>query len=645
MVKPFIYAGIIGNGRILATLGSTGELHRLFWPDIDLSQHINVTWAALLSPAFGNKGIRLDDDEVWDYSQEYINDAAVLQTECKDRYNRFLVRCLDFVVPERDILVRYYEIHNTSGNPAPVVFLYYTSMFIDESRLYNANYFDDHIDTLFHYRRDIWLAVAGSAVPSSYQSGIGSEDALYGNLNGNKVVMASDGCQAWDLGVIEPGQSKTVAVFIAAGHSREEASENIFHARRRSWDSLFKETAAFWELYLKQAYLPVGASEGIQELIKRSVMVCRLLMNRRTGGIIAAPEFDELCACCGGYAYVWVRDAVIIAHAMLKAGYADYARAFYRWTARFQLPDGSWPQRQYTNGKLAPRWGDQIDETGAALWGISRFYRETRDTGLIEEMWPTVEKAAGFLVSALNGETGLPGMSWDLWEERFGEHVYSSAAVYAGLKGAGQIAKALGHTDKAGEWLEISMALKDKITGYFWDDRLNRFIRSGWINVNRHVYEERRMAGRPAREVTGPRAHTAHQVFGDEAADASLLGLTVPYGVLAATDARMQSTVKYLTDELTTEMGGVKRYDYDNYRGGNPWVLTTLWLGMFYGAAGAWQKAKAALEWAVKHRTELGFLPEQVDCRTGKPAWVVPLAWSHAMFILLVVMMADAEQL
>jgi GH15 family glucan-1,4-alpha-glucosidase len=54
-----------------------------------------------------------------------------------------------------------------------------------------------------------------------------------------------------------------------------------------------------------------------------------------------------------------------------------------------------------------------------------------------------------------------------------------------------------------------------------------------------------------------------------------------------------------------------RRYAGDTYAGGNRWVLAALWLA----------------------QTSLGLLPEQVT-DDGEPAWVVPLAWSHAMLLL-----------
>jgi len=46
------------------------------------------------------------------------------------------------------------------------------------------------------------------------------------------------------------------------------------------------------------------------------------------------------------------------------------------------------------------------------------------------------------------------------------------------------------------------------------------------------------------------------------------------------------------------------------------------------------------MRWAIDRQTPFGLLPEQVDRNTGEPAWVVPLTWPHAMFILAVRMLA-----
>src|SRR5205807_6357300 len=79
--------------------------------------------------------------------------------------------------------------------------------------------------------------------------------------------------------------------------------------------------------------------------------------------------------------------------------------------------------------------------------------------------------------------------------------------------------------------------------------------------------------------------------------------------------------------------GSVTRYAGDTYAGGHRWVLAALWLGLWHRQAGDGAGLERSLEYALGAQTGLGLLPEQVT-EDGKPAWVVPLAWSHAMLLL-----------
>lgn len=637
---------IVGNGRVLAELTSTGELYRLFWPSIDTYQQIHQTWPTMLTPIFGDRAVRLDDENLWEIAQDYLNDTNILITEAKSRRGNFRVTTLDFVVPNRDIMVRVFEFSNRSVESLPITALYYGSWHINEGQLNNGTSFNDAHETMYHYKRDTWLAVAGDHGPNAYQCGWCSDNSFSGDLNGNRLCMAPDGCQSWDLGILQPGQSKAIAVYLTAGHNRSEVEENVDYARQHGWDNLLNETSDYWVNYLQKAFTFPAANKEVKRIYVRSVMTLKLLMNRETGGIIAAPEFDESYQSSGGYGYCWPRDGAFIAYAMLKAGYDEYARDFYHWAAAFQNPDGGWSQRYYTNGALAPGWGDQLDETGTVIWGMWEYYQQTKDINFLEGIWPTVNKAVDFILNFTDEVSGLSGLSWDLWEERFGVHAYSCAAVYAGLRGAGRIAEAIGRTELADKWLESAVVIKETIKKYFWDAEVERYLRSGWIGVNYDEFVRRKSIGRGTRELIGPKGQITHLVFGDNKADISLLGLTVPFEVFSPDDERMQKTVEHLVKTLTNhDVGGIHRYLGDNYIGGNPWVLTTLWLGLFEAAAGKWDEASGRLNWAVEHRTALGFLPEQVDRHSGYTAWVVPLAWSHAMYLLLANVLSEAKRL
>ena len=91
--------------------------------------------------------------------------------------------------------------------------------------------------------------------------------------------------------------------------------------------------------------------------------------------------------------------------------------------------------------------------------------------------------------------------------------------------------------------------------------------------------------------------------------------------------------------ELCTQpgVGGIRRYENDHYAGGNPWVLCTLWLALDANRRGDAATVKDALQWVLQNQTGTGLLPEQVDKEKGGPGWVVPLTWSHAMYVLTII--------
>ena len=78
----------------------------------------------------------------------------------------------------------------------------------------------------------------------------------------------------------------------------------------------------------------------------------------------------------------------------------------------------------------------------------------------LEKVWPSVLKAAAFLEKFIDSDTGLPLPSFDLWEERMGEHTYSTAAVIAGFYAAASIAGYLGISEIKGRWLRIADKMK-----------------------------------------------------------------------------------------------------------------------------------------------------------------------------------------
>jgi GH15 family glucan-1,4-alpha-glucosidase len=136
--------------------------------------------------------------------------------------------------------------------------------------------------------------------------------------------------------------------------------------------------------------------------------------------------------------------------------------------------------------------------------------------------------------------------------------------------------------------------------------------------------------------------------------DASLLGLAVPYGVVAPDDPLMLQTVEYMESTIARN-GGLHRYAEDSYYGGGAWILLTAWLGWYYTelaiqrpdlAAALGPKIQTCQSWVEAHTTNDEYLPEQVpenlNASSYYSIWVerwgqiaAPLLWSHAKYIIL----------
>jgi len=138
------------------------------------------------------------------------------------------------------------------------------------------------------------------------------------------------------------------------------------------------------------------------------------------------------------------------------------------------------------------------------------------------------------------------------------------------------------------------------------------------------------------------------------AVDASLLGLAVPYGVMAVDDPIMLKTVEHIEATIVRD-GGVHRYAEDSYYGGGAWILLTAWLGWYYVelaakcpdlAGSLQQKIEVCQRWIESHAESNLNLPEQIaedlNASSYYSTWVErwgnvasPLLWSHAKYIIL----------
>ena len=602
-------AAILGNGSLLATVSARGEVERLFWPNVDHGQHLGQLRLGLER---GGRTLWLDE-EPWSWGQTYADGSSVLLTTAD--FDGETVEVTDLVAPAAPVLVRRVRA-NTSER-----LVVHIAPSLDGDERSGAGYVDPGSGALVFYLRGVALAIALLAedATSTLRESNGQGET-------QDVVVYRAPVEGSLTGRVD-GEARVVVAF---GATPDEAIARLARPMSAALDALVSERVAYDRETVTLA-APALGGEQVEHLYARSLLVLEQLTDRQTGATIAAPEFDPSFEQSGGYGFVWPRDLGYVVLSFLAAGRSDLAVPALRWLAREQAPEGLWLQRYWTNGSLAPSWGlHQLDETGMVVFAYEAAWRELEDAALDRELWPSARAAADFLCSFMDPQTGLPLPSVDLWEQTDGQHSYSAAATYGGLVAAA--AMATRHEPALERrYRDAAERVRAAIEEHLWSDEHGRYLRSRWV-------------GRPD-ELGEPPPASFHRTLRyptksvrsvdpeDARVDSSLLGLAWPFRAVDPASPRMRATIEAVERELRLGCGGVLRHEADDYAGGNPWLISTLWLGLAERLAGDDAGHRDSIEYALARQTSLGLLPEQVT-RDGEPAWVVPLGWSHAMFLL-----------
>ncbi|MBI3910130.1 MAG: hypothetical protein HY320_04260 [Armatimonadetes bacterium] len=619
--------GLIGNGRVLARIHADGSLTDTFFPSVGFYRHIIQSQFGLFSQNIG-RALWLSSPE-FTSRQRYLEGTNVLETTfiCDQ------IRCVltDFVHPDFDVLVRSLELVNEGAEAVEVAVFHMEASSLEENRGnfgHNVAYFSSLQNHVVRYRGHPWdnaleahavLLIAGMPEQDQIQCGVSYQregsaqdaflDVADGNLSFNAYssgdTMGATSALLWRR-TIAPHRSTRVTILMAGAPYLFEAEEALARARAATPDHLLGQTVAYWREWLEtgQRSLPESPEAPLaprwRQIYLRSLLLLKLLQDARFGAIIAAPNLYP------DYRYCWPRDGVFIAWALDRCGYHAEARQFYRWCRRTQAADGLWSQNYFTDGRR--HWtGIQVDQVGTVIWGLWEHYRMTGDREFLVEMWPTVERAAWYVLSRIDPDLTLVYSEQDLWEETSGYLLYTNAASVAGLRAAATTAAEIGQEEEARAWWQAAGSIASALNERLVQDGL--YV--GEVNPH-HPF--------PVRE--------------DYLLDISNLGATVPFGIIPAGTAEMRRTAAMLEKMAQYPVGGVGRYASDLFVGGNPWSLSALWLALYYAECGALEEAHRHLDWCLQHATQHDFLPEQVDKRTGEPASAHPLSWSHAWLVV-----------
>ena len=643
MKNKYFNDAIIGGKGITASYSKNGELLRMMYDAPDFRQYLDFFYTGV--KVNDSWMIYLHEDQNNRYNQYYTQDTNILNTEIENTYFNMKVKQTDFVSVKNSVLVKRYVFENNNTIDLNVNFLVHSKLLSDYNNSVGAKLEEN---TLVQYNHNDTICIFSKNPILSHQLNDSKNTIGSGVIQDKDYIgMSSDSSISYDVGVIKPGEKKELDIFIYITNNTKLDAEKLFKEisdiKKMDVNREQNNVEKYWKKYLKD-HINITLKEENSEynkkynkIYKRTILLFPLLTNQSSGGVAAAIEVDEEKENCGRYGYCWPRDAVFITEAFDKLKMQKETEKFYKnFCKNTQNKNGMWEQRFYTDGRLAPCWGYQIDETASVVYGVYEHFKEVDDIKFLKDTLKMCENASKFLCVYMDNILGthdtsdivkneieatyhteernkLP-LSYDLWEMHEGVHLYSLSAIYAAFDAMIKIYENIEPEYKENRLkLESISKLKNKMKKNM--EEIKKYI-------SQNMYDENMKC--------------LLRNNSDKKTDISVLGCVAPFKLFGTKEKKVVNTIERINLTLRTYTGGYLRFEDDNYMGGkNPWPIATLWMAMYYKEIGDKKKMDECIKFVVNSANEHGFLAEQVDNSSMKPSWVNGLAWSHAMFVII----------
>lgn len=634
----------VGNGRVLINFDKEYVLRDIYYP------HVGQECQTMGHPC--RFGVWVDGEfawvgSEWQMERKYVKETLVTDVHLKHDRLGIELRCHDTVDFMLDLYVKEVKVRDLRGRNRQVRLFFNQDFYISENEVGDTAYYDPKTASVIHYKKNRWFLINTASSENfgvqqwaTGKKGFGSDgtwrDAEDGELGCNGISQGSvDSTVRTVLNVPANGEASGY-YWIAFGSNYEEVAKLNEIVRTDTPAYFIPRNQNYWRLWVNPEHIDfLNLSPKVVDLFKRSLLTICTQIDAE-GAIIAASDMDIAQFARDTYAYMWPRDGALVAHALSKAGYRDASQRFFAFCADVIKSEGYLLHKYNPDRSLASSWHPWIrdgkpdlpiqeDETALVLWSLWHHFRKFRDVDFMKTMFTRLlRSAADFLVAHRDAETKLPLPSHDLWEERYGVHLFTVASVIGGLRSAASFSHTLGETRHQERYNDAADEIEAAMVKHMWNEKEHRFCRMA------------------------TRTETGYQL--DMTVDAAMYGLFA-FGALPANDPKVKATMKAIRERLwvKTDVGGVARYENDYYHQvsqdiqnvpGNPWFICTMWLAQYDIATAKNQddlrEAVKVLEWVADHALPSGCLAEQVHPYTNEPLSVSPLTWSHATYVMCV---------
>ncbi|MEM3351832.1 MAG: glycoside hydrolase family 15 protein [Saccharolobus sp.] len=605
----------IGNGKMLINFDEKGRIIDIYYPYVGLE---NQTGGEPIRIAiWDGKNLFLDD--MWRTEISYLDNSNIVEIRSEIPNTNISVTSYNFLDNDEPIYYSIIKVVNNNNIQKNLKLFFIHNINLYSNSFGDTAFYDPYTFAIIHYKSKRYLgfkAFSTSFTFSEYNIGKGNLiDDLYDGYLGLNAI--DNGDVSSSLGIemkIDPNSFTKLYYVIAAGKNLDEIRNTLRKINFATVETSFTLSYMFWRNWLKKS-LKINL-DNIGKIYQVSLLTIKNHMDLN-GSIIASSDFSFVKVYGDSYQYCWPRDAAIAAYALDIAGYKELAIRHFNFISELLSSEGFLYHKYSPNKTLASSWhpwiykGKKIypiqeDETALELWAIASHYERYSDIDEISYLYKKfVKPALKFIMSYM--EEGLPKPSFDLWEERYGIHIYTISTVYGALTKGSKLAKDMGDEILSEDLLDTASLMKE-------------------ITLKRMTYN-----GRFIRRID----EEGNQ---DLTIDASLYSPAF-FGLISPEDPIMVNTINEIEAKLKVS-NGIIRYENDMYqrrkKQPNPWLITTLWLAEYYADIKNKNKALDYIMWVLNRALPTGFLPEQVDPETFEPTSVTPLVWSHAEFIIAV---------
>lgn len=616
------------------------RLRDIYYPYVGMENHAGH---AFRFGVFSDGQLSWTDSSDWKRRLSYAPDTLITAVELINRRLKVHLECRDAVDFYENVYLREITVRNLSDRQREIILFLHHDFHLYGTSIADTALYDPRLKAIVHYKGRRYfsanLQVGDEVGVKEWAIGVkemnGAEgtwrDAEDGRLGKNPIAQGSvDSTIAARMSLAADG-TKQCHYWIAAATRFRDVKALNEAVLKKSPAELILRTENYWRLWVNRNRPALAElSPEVSQLYTRSLLILRTLADNH-GGIVAANDSDLLQFGRDTYSYVWPRDGARAAYAFTRAGYIDTPRAFFKFCADILTEEGYLLHKFNPDGSFGSSWHPwyasgqtqlpiQEDGTGLVLWALWQSFAGHHDLEFVKELYyPLIIRMADFLDRYRTGN-GLPQPSYDLWEERYGIHTFTTSAVYGGLVAAANFAESFGEHPLATRYKKAADGVRKAAQQFLFSEEANRFARS-------------------FDPVTGKL---------DLTVDASLFG-TFAFGLLPPDHPMVVSTMKAIEERLAvrTDVGGIARYEKDAFFRvtddfkrvpGNPWIVCTLWLAQHKIAAAQTleqlEPAAKMLCWVAKHARPTGVLPEQLHPFGERAISVCPLAWSHAEFII-----------